>query len=193
MYTAYMSWASRCSQRMQSRILASSVCDRHGNVSNKTYADKCRCSLPIRQGDSILRRISSCTSRLAVGIPADTRYSERLRRRPRGRRTESNKRRIRRGRLRGQRVLRGVKYRHSPSQRFLPLLTTKTPCSWDRLVSQTPPASYPTQLPPRLARGEAQAKHSDALGPVHVVHAGEQLEPWSARQEKPLIVESADL
>lgn len=99
---------------------------------------------------------------------------------PQGRKMELSRRCSRRDRLRCQSYPRDLDDMDLPSHRPLPLLTTNTPWSWDKLVSQTPPASYPTQLPPRLARGEAHTRHSDALGPVHVVQAGEQLIVGSA-------------
>jgi hypothetical protein len=62
------------------------------------------------------------------------------------------------------------------SHLFLALLTMKTPCRTLKAESQTPvEASNPTQFPPRLALGLAQARHSEVEGPVHVLQAGEQL------------------
>lgn len=65
---------------------------------------------------------------------------------------------------------------YSPSHRALALLRTKAPFNPDSPDSQMPVVgSYPTHAPFRLARGEAQARQSDVLGPVQDVHAGEQL------------------
>lgn len=71
------------------------------------------------------------------------------------------------------------------SHRPCVLSATYTPASDEEDVSQTPLASYPTHVPFRLKRGDAQRRQSPGLGPKQVVHAGEQVLHWLPSQYCP--------